>query len=271
MVNIVPLSSTNPAGGPGLAFIAYPEAIALMPLSPLWAILFFMMLLTLGLDSQFVTLETLTGSVIDEFPELLRKRRTLFTFVVCALMYFIGFPLVTNGGIYVFQFMDWYCAAIAIVIIAIFESVVLAYVYGVRRICEDIEQMVGQPTFILWKICWWAVTPGLLMLLLVFTLFNYKAPTYGSYQYPDWAEPLGWTVAVIPLIPIPAIAAWRLYQSKEENLKMRFMRLLQPSLDWHPQEREHRRVQVNGNCVTYTAPEDSIRLPDEKKEINGVV
>lgn len=38
--------------GPGLIFVVYPQALAKMPIGQMWAVLFFFMLLCLGLNSQ---------------------------------------------------------------------------------------------------------------------------------------------------------------------------------------------------------------------------
>ncbi|CAG0897750.1 unnamed protein product [Cyprideis torosa] len=64
----VPVSDVI-TSGPGLTFIAYPQALAQMPLAPLWSVLFFITLFTLGLDSQFVMAETLVTAICDEFPK----------------------------------------------------------------------------------------------------------------------------------------------------------------------------------------------------------
>lgn len=56
--------------GTGLAFEAYPDLVTRLPLPTLWAILFFAMLFTLGLDSQFAIVETILTGILDLMPHL---------------------------------------------------------------------------------------------------------------------------------------------------------------------------------------------------------
>lgn len=53
------------ASGTGLAFIVFTEAILHMPGSPVWAVLFFSMLFTLGLSSMFGYMESIITPLLD--------------------------------------------------------------------------------------------------------------------------------------------------------------------------------------------------------------
>lgn len=81
--------------GAGLAFIVYPEVVTRLPISPLWSLLFFLMLLTLGLDSQFALMETVTTAILDKFPNL-RQFKVWVVLSVAVFGYLGGLGFTTN-------------------------------------------------------------------------------------------------------------------------------------------------------------------------------
>ena len=53
--------------GTGLAFIAFTEAMTHFPASPFWSVMFFLMLINLGLGSMIGTMAGITTPIIDTF------------------------------------------------------------------------------------------------------------------------------------------------------------------------------------------------------------
>uniref|UniRef100_A0A8C2GSW8 Transporter n=1 Tax=Cyprinus carpio TaxID=7962 RepID=A0A8C2GSW8_CYPCA len=203
--------------GPGLAFIAYPKAVTMMPLPTVWAILFFIMLLLLGLDSQFVEVEGQITSLVDLYPSLLRKgyRREIFIAVICVISYLLGLTMVTKGGMYVFQLFDYYAASgVCLLWVAFFECVAVAWVYGADNFYDAIEDMIGYRPNGWMKWSWMLITPVLCVGCFVFSLVKYKPLTYNKfYEYPDWSIGLGWALALASMICIPMMVVIKIIQS----------------------------------------------------------
>ena len=82
-------------GGSGLAFIAYPEAVTRMPGDVFWAIIFFLMLFTLGLDSQFAIVENITSSIMDEYTWI-RSKKTYLMAIISVFGLLLGLPITTQ-------------------------------------------------------------------------------------------------------------------------------------------------------------------------------
>lgn len=85
--------------GSGLAFVAYPSALAQMPGANLFAVLFFVMVICLGVDSQFAMVETVLTGLHDAgiLPTWSKAQRSG---LVCAAMALIGLVFVTRGGLH---------------------------------------------------------------------------------------------------------------------------------------------------------------------------
>ncbi|XP_062819891.1 sodium- and chloride-dependent neutral and basic amino acid transporter B(0+) isoform X2 [Anolis carolinensis] len=225
-----------------LAFVAYPEALSKLPVAPLWSFLFFFMLLLLGLDSQFATIETITTTIQDSFPKVMKKMRVPVTLGLCMLLFLLGLVCVTQAGIYWVNLVDHFCAGWGILFAAVLELAGICWIYGGNRFIEDIEMMIGKKSFLFWlwwRICWFAVTPCLLLAILVWSLVTFAPPKYGSVEYPEWGSAVGWCMIMFCLIWIPVIAIYKIAKA-QGNLWQRIVNCCKPQPNWGPYLECHR-------------------------------
>ena len=112
--------------------MTFSDAILLMDVSPLWAILFFFMLILLGIDSEFGTLEAAIGPIMELkiFPKM---RKELLTLLVAVFLFLFGLAMVSGPGFYIFQMFDDYSVTIPLLVIALFQCIGVAWVYGNDR------------------------------------------------------------------------------------------------------------------------------------------
>ncbi|XP_007890458.1 sodium- and chloride-dependent neutral and basic amino acid transporter B(0+) [Callorhinchus milii] len=265
----VPVSEVVQSGF-GLAFIAYPEALLQLPQAPFWAILFFFMLVTLGLDSIFASVETITTSLQDEFP-VLRSKRHYLSIVSCACLFLLGILCVTQAGIYWVNLIDHFVAGWSILIIAIMELIGMIWIYGGNRFIKDIEMMIGEKKWyfwIWWKACWFFISPCLLILVFIWSLVAFVPPKYGNVEYPIWAVALGWCMVIFCIIWIPIFAIVKIVQAEGSTLWKKIIACSRPSPDWGPYLEQHRgeryKMQSNSkepvNSVQLHTIDNSVKL-----------
>ncbi|CAK9297661.1 unnamed protein product [Gordionus sp. m RMFG-2023] len=192
--------------GLGLAFVAYPTAISRLAWSPFWSVIFFLMLISIGLDSQFAMVETILTMLYDQWPGALRPRKILVSAITCFLFFLSGIPLTMNGGIYLFSLMDNYSAGWPLLFIGLIECVIVAYIYGIEKFLKDIEIMIGYRVNIWWKLCWKYIAPASTLLFLLYDWVSSSGLSYGDfYIFPPWAISLGWCMAIFPVSFIPGL------------------------------------------------------------------
>lgn len=228
--------------GPGLAFIAYPEALARMPGSQFWSFLFFFMLFTLGLDSEFAMTETLITAIVDELPPHLKKWKPLVTASTCFIGFLGGILMVTKSGLYIFTLMDWYSAGFSLMAIAATYSLVISYIYGQKRFMSDIQTMIGFVPGYYWRVTWGFLAPFLMVMIIIFSFVFYTPAYYDEYTFPPAAEAFGWIMTCASFLVLPGYMVYAIFfKAKQPSFMERLKFLIKPTKDWGPLLNEHRR------------------------------
>lgn len=86
----------------GLAFILFPFAVSTLRIAPLWAILFFIMILIIGVDNMMASIETGTTALLDVVPYLRKKksRKYMTSAAICTVYFLVGLLFCTRSGSY---------------------------------------------------------------------------------------------------------------------------------------------------------------------------
>ncbi|XP_066261098.1 sodium- and chloride-dependent GABA transporter 1-like isoform X2 [Euwallacea similis] len=209
--------------GPGLVFLTYPEVVLKLPGAPFWAVTFFFMLLLLGVDSAFCLVESFITGLVDNWSTVLRPHRQTFTAFICLIMFLLGIPMVTHGGMYVFQLMDYYSASgMSLLWVCFFQTMAISWTFGVEKLCDCIEQMMGHRPSWFWRFCWKYCAPTVIAVIFVEQCMEYTQLRYGDYNYPLWANILGLGISFSSMLWVPVYAIYYVFtepNSVIENFK----------------------------------------------------
>jgi len=208
--------------GPGLTFIAFTEAILKLPVPPLWSVLFFCMLLSLGLGSMFGILEGVLNPLHEQ--KMIRVRKEILTAVTCVVCVVVGLLFCQRSGEYWLQMFDSFTGTLPLLFICFFELVGVSWVYGSNRFEDDIEFMIRVRPGWFWKITWKFVSPLIVLAIFVsslvnmglkpmkYSVWNAKEAESESVEYPTWSYPIIAFLICASCLCIPAVFFFRLFQ-----------------------------------------------------------
>ncbi|MHC4195654.1 MAG: sodium-dependent transporter, partial [Planctomycetota bacterium] len=183
------------AGGPGLAFVAFPYALAQLPGSAWWSFIFFFTLVTLGIDSAFSITESVLAAIVD---------KTGMSLVGLA----VGLVYATRGGLnWVGVIADAIDGTWGIAFVGLLECVVLGWLWRIDRLRRHANDRSD------WKLGrWWdylirIFIPIVLGSLFIWSLFGDLTKEGGFVRdnAGEWILPNCVGLAVMVLAPVAAI------------------------------------------------------------------
>ncbi|KAK7485579.1 hypothetical protein BaRGS_00023154, partial [Batillaria attramentaria] len=183
---------------------------------------------------QFAMFETVISAIVDEFPNFLRRRRTVFGLLCHLVGFLLGIPMTTKGGIWVLTLLNDYSASYSLMVVCLCELIAINYVYGNKRFCLDIKMMLGFEPNIYWRATWMVITPLSILVMIVMSGVQYAPAGLGDYKFEPWVQGVGFAIAALPVgcILVGFLVQFIRYKSIREATR--------PDPKWGPAKEEYR-------------------------------
>lgn len=179
--------------GPELVFVTYPDIINNLPMPHLFGILFFLMLLTLAIDSAFSLVEAVAAAVRDKWGW--SHRRTNLTVGSIALV--LGVPLTFGAGLHWLDIVDRFMNQIGLSMVVLGECLLIGYYFKSERMREYVN---GLSDFVIgkwWNVCIMVITPAAILWLLGAEIVARWNEPYGDAALRSQELVFGWLVVAL--------------------------------------------------------------------------
>ncbi len=190
----VPVSEVMKSG-PELAFVTYPTIISNLPFAPFFGVLFFLMLLTLAIDSAFSLVEAFVAALMDKFE----TPRTATNIGVALTAFIIGLLYTTGAGLYWLDIVDHFMNNFGLFTVAFLQSFVVGWLYGPENLRSFANSVSDREIGKWWDFSVKYLVPIASLVIFVLALIDRIKSPYGDY--PRLAEFLGgWLVIAVFII-----------------------------------------------------------------------
>ena len=167
--------------GPYLTFITYPTAISLLPIgAAFFGIIFYIALLTFGIDSAFSMVEPLSAGIFSK----LKITKAQATGLICVAGFLSSLVFATGSGLYWLDLFDHFIANFGLVLIGLIECVILGYMYSLVKMRAHANKTSDFAIGVWWEYLIKFVIPIVLVVLLVMSVVENIQHPYMGFPWP---------------------------------------------------------------------------------------
>ncbi len=163
----------------GLAFVAYPKAVSLMPGGNLFGAIFFLCLVVAGISSSISIMEAFTAAVVDKFAF---DRKNVVN-VITAIGFLGSIIFTTNAGLLWLDIVDHFLTHYGLVVVGIFECIVVAWLFRLEVLQRHINRVSTIRLGMWWTVLIKYFVPLVLGIILVGDLYDELKEPYGGYSW----------------------------------------------------------------------------------------